>query len=195
MAEKTAVTKATARMREVIEQKAKEEEEIRQKLEEAQAEKVAAEMELQVATESMNLTEYEKAKDRVRRAKMAIEMYGKRYAQLGSMEMITEEESDRMIDDLLAYEAIQTDTFKAAFRDRLGTLADDLRAYLAEVEQVENTIRAWCSDVHANYRSPGTIYSETGTNRSPVPVPVHRVAYRGCDEARELDTFLRKYGI
>lgn len=167
-------------------------EHIRQKQEEARAQLEAAETTKRNATERMDLESFEAAENDIRKYQTAIEMYDGRLAQLIRQEYVTEEESDRVIKSLLDYEIQIGEDFKAALVEPLRALALLHAAYEKEVSDTESTIREWTRDIHANYRNAGTIYKETGTDRSPVPVPVHIIPFKGCAEASRLAVYLEK---
>ena len=148
------------------------------------------------ATETMNLEEYEKAREAKRKAKIAIDMYSSRYAQLQGQQLISEEESDKVIDSLLEYEDQIAERYKADIAGPLKTLNELTKAYRAEVADTEETIRAWSRDIRPNYSTRGTmsrIDPETGerTDRSDHPVAVHQIPYLGCDESTVLEGLLK----
>ena len=191
MAKQTVVEEVKARMQEMQQKKAGELETVRQKQQEAQTQKEAAELAIREATDSMDLEAYEEAKTAKRKAQTAIDMYSGKYAQISKQEYISEEDSDKVIDSLLAYEDELAAGFKAAVAEPLKKLDELQRAYFDAVDDVEQTIRAWTGNIHANYRSAGTIYRETGTNRAPHPVPVRTTPYTGCDEAHRLAQYIK----
>jgi len=191
MAKQTVVEEVKARMQEMQQKKAGELETVRQRQQEAQTQKEAAELALREATDSMDLEAYEEAKTAKRKAQTAIDMYSGKYNQISKQEYISEAESDKVIDSLLAYEDELAAGFKAAVAEPLKKLDELQKAYADAVEDVEQTIRAWTSNIHANYRNNGTTYAD-GTNRSPQPVPVRRLPYTGCSEARQLKEYLDK---
>lgn len=191
MAKQTVVEEVKARMQEMQQKKAGELETVRQRQQEAQTQKEAAELALREATDSMDLEAYEEAKTAKRKAQTAIDMYSGKYNQISKQEYISEVESDKVIDSLLAYEDELAAGFKAAVAEPLKKLDELQKAYADAVEDVEQTIRAWTSNIHANYRNNGTTYAD-GTNRSPQPVPVRRLPYTGCSEARQLKEYLDK---
>lgn len=191
MAKQTVVEEVKARMQEMQQKKAGELETVRQRQQEAQTQKEAAELAIREATDSMDLEAYEEAKTAKRKAQTAIDMYSGKYAQISKQEYISEADSDKVIDSLLAYENELAAGFKAAVAEPLKKLDELQRTYFDAVEDVEQTIRAWTDNIHANYRSAGTIYAETGTNRSPHPVAVHTTPYTGCGEAHRLAQYLK----
>ena len=112
-------------------------------------------------------------------------------------EYISEAESDAVIDSLLAYEKELEEGFKTAAADPLKQLAKIHAGYLDAVKDTESVIDAWQRDIHANYNTRGgaSFFDEfTGQhiNRSPAPIPVHRMPYTGCSEAAERGTYLEK---
>lgn len=191
MAKQTVVEEVKARMQEMQQKKAGELETVRQRQQEAQTQKEAAELAIREATDSMDLEAYEEAKTAKRKAQTAIDMYSSKYNQIKQQEYISEVESDKVIDSLLAYEDELAAGFKAAVAEPLKKLDELQKAYADAVEDVEQTIRAWTGNIHANYRNNGTTYTD-GTNRSPQPVPVRKIPYTGCSEAHQLKEYLDK---
>lgn len=170
---------------------------IYQKQTEARTQIEVAGLAIKEATEVMNLEAYEKAVADKRKAQAALDMYSGRYDQIRKQEYVTEAESDSVIDSLLGYEDTLAEDFKKAIAEPLRKLADLYKEYKAAVVDTENTIRNWERNVHANYSTRGgTKYKNevTGewTDRSPSPVPVHRLPYTGCSEATQLGDYLNK---
>ena len=154
------------------------------KLDEARTQREAADLAIKEATENMNLEAYEEAVDRKHKAQAAIDMYSGRYKQIEAKEYVAEEESDRVIDSLLAYEEEITAKFEEDIKAPLKTLEKLQADYEQEIEATETTMRTWQRDIHANYNTRGaaSFYDkETGehTHRSKKPVPVHRGYYEG----------------
>lgn len=167
-------------------------------LQKAAREKAAAAAEeMKIATERMDFDRYETAKETKRKANIALEMYDGRYNQIKTREIISEEESDQAIDRLLEYENQLTADFKEKAASLLQQLDALLETYQAEIRDTEETITLWGNEIHANYRTFGqsSFYDKaTGTtiDRSPAPIPVHRMNYTGCDEARKLCAYLNQ---
>lgn len=193
--EKTKLQEVQNRMKEMKDKKAKELLEIQGKLEEARAQKEAAEIAIKEATESTNLEAYEAAKDRKRRAQSAIDMYSGRYKQIQTKEFISETESDIVIDSLLDYEKEIAAKFEQDIAAPLLALKKLYADYSGEVKATEETIQEWGRDIHSNYNTRGTSTyydKETGkqTNRSPQPVPVHSLPYEGCSAGQLVRSFI-----
>lgn len=180
------------RMKELTDQRVADLKKIHTKKEEAEEQKKKAEEDLADATARMDLDAYEKAKAAVHSAQTAIDMYAARYEQIRKLEMISEEESDQVIDSVKEYEARLEKDFMKAIAEPLKQLHQIVDEYKDTVAEAEQTLHMWEQYVHANYRSPGTIYAATGTDRSPVPVPIRRLPYTGCKEANSLNDFLWK---
>lgn len=152
------------------------------------------------ATAFMDLDAFEKAKQDQAKAKNAMDMYEGRYAQLEKQEYISEEESDGVIDSLLAYEDALEEQFMQDLKEPLAQLRKISQAYTAAVDEAERTIRLWETTIHANYNTRGNAQyfdKETGesTNRSPVPYLVHKLPYKGCKEAHVLKEYLERASI
>ena len=184
------------RMRELMEAKTTQLAEIETRTAEARARLEAAGAAIRQATEEMNVDSYEAAKAQAAKAQAALDMYTARYAQLKNQEYISEAESDKVIDSLLEYEKDLEKDFKAALVVSLKNLAKLHADYVAAVNDAENTMAAWQQDIHANYRTRGSMTRVdplTGerTDRMERPVPAHRMYYGGCDEAVRLGRYLK----
>ncbi len=193
---KTVLQDVKELMKELLEKKAAQMREIQSKLSEARAQEEVADQAIQSSTENMDLDAFENAQEAKRRARVVISMYSSRYAQLQNQEIISEEESDKVIDDLLAYEKEIGERYKSDIRGPLQKLDDLTRKYQGEVAEVERTISAWGRDVHANYTTRGRMQRTdplTGekTDRAERPVPVRVLPYTGCDESAIMETFLK----
>ena len=152
------------------------------------------------ASERMDVRAYEQAKNDERKAKTALEMFTKRYNMLQTQDFISEEESDRTIDALLAYEVKLAEDFKQAIIEPLKQLAKLHKDYTDEVTAVEDTIETWTRDIHKNFNTRGAssrIDEATGerTYRADRPVPVHAVRYTGSYEATQLGEYLKKANV
>lgn len=196
MSKKNVTAEVKKRIEELINNKREELTVLNQKKNEAMEQKAAAEEAIEKATAIMDLESYEEAIKSKHTAQLAIDMYSGKYRQLSNQEYISEEESDKVIDSLLAYEDTLTEDFKAAIKEPLEQLEKIQKAYSEAVEETEKTIRTWEENIHANYSTRGkAIYTdkETGltTDRSDIPVLVHVVPFRGCDESIRLYRFLK----
>lgn len=196
MAKQTILQEVKARMQEMQDKKAEELQAIQNKKTEAYTQKEAAELAIQEATKSMDLEAYEEAKTAKRKAQSAIDMYSGKYAQISKQEYISEEDSDKVIDSLLAYENELAAGFKAAVAEHLKALSTTLQDYLTEIADTEGTITAWGATIHANHNSRGrTYYTDANgqeSTRSETPIPVHIMPYTGCREAHQLKEYLEK---
>ena len=166
---------------------------IEKKRQEAAQDAQKAQEALDNATTEMDLTAYEQAQESLRKALVTEQMYKGRADQLRRQEIISEEESDQVIDSLLAYEDALADKLAADIAPHMKALEEILTAYKSNVKETETTIAEWTSTIHANYRREGS--SRIGpdgksTNRLEYPVPVHAREYPGSDASQHLDRFL-----
>ena len=196
MEKKTQLEIAKAKMRELLDNKASQLREIQTKICDAKTKAEEADAAISTATEKMDLNGYEEAVAAKRKAKTALDMFSSRYKQLQGQQIISEEDSDKVIDSLLEYEDQIAERYKADIAGPLKTLNELTKAYRAEVADTEETIRAWSRDVRPNYSTRGTmsrIDPETGerTDRSDHPVAVHQIPYLGCDESTVLEGLLK----
>ena len=196
MPKKNVSQEVKERIQEMKEKKNKELAEITTKKAEAQAQKEDAEKALQKATEVTDIKAYEKAKKELHSAQTAIEMYNGRFEQISNQEYISEAESDRVIDELLSYEQELGADFVADLKEPLNQLREILSRYFADIREVEQTIRSWEVNIHANYSTRGqtirTLPNGETTDRMDAPIPVHRQFYTGCTEAHQLEEYLKK---
>ena len=171
-------------------------EEIRQKLAEAREAKEAAELAISDATKKTDLTAFEEASEAAEKASRAVEMYSRRLEQIREREFISEAESDQVINDLLSYEEELEERLKENAAGPLSKLKELVQAYLDEVAATEKTLASWQRDIHPNFHTRGRVsFSDplTGerSDRAPAPVPVHPMAFLGCEEALYLSNFLK----
>ena len=198
---KTATTPlqvAESQMKELLQVKAAELEKICNLKREAAAELRAASDAMEKATQELDSAAFEEAKAARQRAENKAGMINDRFSQVQRRELITEAESDAVIESLLKYEDDLNEDFRAAIAGPLEQLAELLSAYKKEIRAVETFISRWTADIHANYRTRGTslFIDENGgyTDRSAAPVPVHPIPFRGITEAAILLTALEKTG-
>lgn len=188
---KNATEETKKRIKEMIDQKEADLAQIRQMQTEAQTQKEAADMAIKAATAEMNLDAYEEAKQAKRKAQAALDMYAGKLKQIQQQEYVTEEESDRVINSMLVYEDALAKEFKEKLQGLISDLAGLHHKYVEAIYDTEKTIQLWEKNIHANFRSQTATYAD-GTNRSPLPVPVHVIPFIGCKEAQIIGNFLEK---
>jgi hypothetical protein len=172
------VSDTKKRIAEMIETKQNELKLARQKEHDAREEIAAATEEIKTATADMNLQAYEAATALRDKARTAADMYAAKAEQIRQQEYVTEEESDRVIDRLLEHEQELYKTFLDATSGPLEQLKKCCATYWDGIRETEALIQSWTRDIHANYRSEGTMYAN-GTNRADTPQPVRKVAFTG----------------
>lgn len=170
-------------------------------LEEAQAQLQEAKEAADKATRATDLNAFQKAKAEESRAATAVEMYTRRQKQLYSAGIITQKDSDAVIDRLLQYEKDLDKEFTTTIKEKLEEVREILKAYEKVIGDTESTINTWTQTIRPNYRTFGrTTYvdPETGetTDVSKNPVPVHiEGRYRGVAAANMLSDFFHKYDM
>lgn len=182
------VEKTEKEMKRIRDKRAADLETIRQKCEEIRTQVAAQESAMNQAAKEMDALNYEEAKDRKRKAEAALEMYDRRLNQIKRQELITESESDAVIDGLLDYEAQLTKKFKNEAGALLQQLNKVYSDYSGAVIDAEAVMTAWQNEIHANYRTFGRSFHTdpvTGQNvfRSDKPVAVHQMPYIGWSAA------------
>ena len=196
MTKKNTREQVTEQLKTLVEDKQQRLSTLQQKLSDAYKRMDEATNDMAAATVDMDLEACEKAKDRKRKAASDIEIYNAFLNKLQSQAVITEEESDKVIDSLLEYERGLSADFEATTSAALYELSETLKAYQEEIRQTELLMNLWTREIHANYNTRGTssyFDPETGTRtyRSPDPVPIRSKAFRGCELSTVIESFLR----
>lgn len=177
------------KIRDLQKKKYEELETIAVKRQEANAEAEAAAEAVKNAAANMNIDAYEKAKAREAKARTAAEMYAAKYEQIRKQEFFSDQESEKVIADLLAHEEQLTEEFKKAIAEHNVQLSKLYTQYRGNILDTESIIDQWVSEIHKNYISDRATYGSRG-NRSPEPVPVHSVPFYGCPESDYLAQYL-----
>lgn len=192
MAKKDVLQEVKDKMKAIRESRAAELELIQKKKAETIKSIEHIDAEIKSAVERIDIDAYETAKAKSASAHAALDMYNARYDQINKHELISEEESDNVIDTLLDYESQLDDAFKTAIKQPLQTLHDLLKAYMDTINDTENTIIQWESGIHPNYRNSNALFTKSGSGRADRPIPVHRIQYTGCEIAMRINTFLNQ---
>lgn len=197
MSKKNVAQETQKRIAEMQEKKATELKEIDNKITELMEKKNSLADIMEIATEKMDLQNYKKADQELKEVKTAIDMYNGKYKQISAQRYISESESDRVIDNLLAYEKQLEQDFIADLKEPICTLREILKNYFDSIQETEQTIRTWETQIHANYSTRGLTFrtdAETGkrTDRSATPVLVHNTPFKGCNTALALSEYLNK---
>lgn len=194
---KTVLEEVKEKIKAIEDRRVSEKLELKERITKAQAEEADAREAVYNAAAVLNSEAHAKAAEREARAHNLVRMYEEKARQIQSQEDISEEESDRIIDSLLAY----SKGLDADFTEAVKKKAEDLRkmneAYEEEARETERIINYWCDHVHANYNTRGrTTYYVDGkaTHRSPVPVPVimRHTPWTGCSASNALQDFLSR---
>ena len=188
------ITKVQKQIEDLKSQRRAELAKISEELTAVKAERATAESEIKAATEAMDFDSYEKAKRDASRADLKLEMLKARYRQYETKEIVSEEESDKVIASIKIYEAVLGNEYYDAITAPIKQLRALTDKYLEEIRTAENLMVQWTQDIHKNYRSETTTY-EDGTNRSPRPVPVRTTPFHGLPVANTVDSFLKTQDI
>lgn len=141
------------------------------------------------AAENMSASEYSSATAEKSKLEIEASMYSDRLKQIQGKEMVTAEESEATIAALLAYEKQLEAEFAEALAPHLKAIKELTDKQRADAAEAETTLREWTYRIRPNYISKGTTYPD-GTNRSPVPVPIHPMGYFGGVLAARMDDIL-----
>lgn len=172
---KTVLEDVKEKIKEIEDKRVLDKLKMQEALAKSKAEEEEARKALGDAASAMDVDAYGTAAERESRAHSLVQMYEEKSRQLKAQGDISEKESDRIIDNLLAY----SESLDADFTEALKKKAEELQkmqdAYTAEAQEIERTINYWCDHIHANYNTRGrSTYYVDGkpTHRSPEPVPV-----------------------
>ena len=142
---------------------------------------------MQEAQEDLDAGGYYDAKTELEKLQTAEEMYKGRLSQIRKEKLISEADSDAVIESLLAYEKELSEQFESEAKEILRKLTGQLKKYREEVMKTEAVLGTWTANIHPNFRSyTGTTYGSSGTNRSPNPVSVHPGGYVGSEASVSL---------
>lgn len=196
MQKQTPLEEARKKMRELLDKQQEDLEAIYRLQATARTEIEAAGLALKDAAERMDIAAYTAADQARNTARIGLEMYQARQQQILKKELITEAESDKVINSLLDLERQLAEDFEAALIAPLVQLAELQRDHMARIREVESVLDAWQRDIHANYDTRGVTryYDEkTGeyTSRSKIPVAVHSAPYRGCEASLKVEKWLK----
>lgn len=157
-----------------------------EKEEAARAQLALIEEELKAAAEAMDAGAYEKALTKKHKINITLEMLRDRRGQIKDQEyLISEVESDAVIDSLLKFEDELAAEFEKDIAPVMKQLTDLYKEYAANIYKTEETITKWTNKIHAYYKT-------SGGSRADKPQAVHFLAYTGSDRAERLRSFLIK---
>ena len=196
MAKQNILQEVQASIKEMQDKKQADLDKIAEKKEEARQQIEAAAQAMNAATEQMDVDAYEEAKTAKRKAQTALDMYNGRYAQILGQEYISEAESDKVIDSLLAYDRELAVDFEKALAEHLLAIKSLAEDFNTEEARLRNTLTLWQESIHKNYRTLGhTLYTdpETGeqTTRSKKAVDIMKYAQMGSTAVNSVRDFLK----
>lgn len=145
----------------ILDARAKESEDLRQKIKKHEKDIETAEKERAAAEESMNLDAFRAAKIRREEAQDAITLYSTRLKALQRKEDVSESDSDAVIDDLLAIQNAHDIEFENDAKKIIDNVRELLAKYEATNTRIENDLRCWHENVKPN-RRPGGVGSDHG---------------------------------
>ncbi len=151
-----------------------------------------ADKSIQDASERLDPEAYQAALKEKEAAGIAASMYERRLEQIMAKKMLTEDESDAVIDGLLMYEARLSAEFYASIIEPIRRLRQAHSEYIAAVRDVERTFNEWTTNVHANHREglrcdgQKVTYDRLAEKARPIRV----LPFMGCKSAVEIGSFL-----
>lgn len=176
----------------IIREQEAERAEIAAKMEAVEKEIAECDSLIMEATAATDPDSYVTAKERKNRAEYAREMLHTRLNAIEARRTVTEQESDRVIDELLEHERAVFAAYDDAIREPVEVLRTLTAKHRQEVEEIETTVRRWCTVVHPNYRTFGRTRYANGSERAPYAVPVHPIPVKGSDNAHAVEGMLKE---
>jgi len=189
---KNTAAEVRERIEEMIGDQAQQLADIQEKIEAERKAEAEARAAIEQAVADLDFDRNHEAKRALDNAIERRELLSKRAEMLRSRKLVTEEESDRVIDSLLRYEKDLAAEYVAGLSKILSQLDEITSNYAADVKEAEGVILTWTQQVFPNYRSDTGLYQGGTTNRAPKPVPVHATAYQGCSEFLITKEFVKK---
>ena len=187
----TELTRIRTYMEKLKSERAAEIQSVKAKIRDAEAGIKDAEARIDTATRKTDLEAFTEAEKDQKAANTKRAMYSERLKQLEDLDFVTDQESEETINSIIAYEKTIGTQIDERIRESVEALDKLITAYEHEIEDAERTIKDWTGTIHPNYISEGTIYAETGTHYSPVPIPVRRTPYEGTERAKAARRFIR----
>lgn len=188
----TALEKANEAMQSIAAKRAEDLEKINEELEKANAEIARYTADMDEATANMNMAAYAAAKKNLSSAETSAEMYKSRYSTIKAKEMISEADSDAVIDSVFACEK----SASALYEEKAERLVRELDAltteYCAVIADAESIMRHWTARVHKNYRH-GVGTSRPQRDKSGKAVGIRVVPYAGCYLSNVVKQFVDKF--
>lgn len=154
----------------------------------------AAQATMEEATDKLELERYAEAKQQKEEAETALAMFEGKCKKVEQKVLVTDEDSEAVIEGILSYEEQLEREFLDAIRkpiEELRALQEDHWQKVAEAERIMNR---WTSEIHANYIScMRRRDAETGewTSKVDYPVPVRVEKYLGCPASKVIRDFLK----
>ncbi len=189
---KNTAAEVRERIEEMIGDKAQKLADIQEKIEAERKAEAEARAAIEQAVADLDFDRNHEAKRALEQAIERRELLSKRAELYRSRKLVTEEESDRVIDSLLRYEKDLAAEYVAGLNKILSQLEEMTSNYAANVDEAERVILSWTQNIFPNYRSDTARYQGGTTNRAPQPVPVHTIAYLGCAESIITKEFVKK---
>lgn len=199
----TILEKVSAQIDDLISAKNAQLADINARLDELSVELDSAKSAMDAATSVLDEDAFAAAESRLKKAETKIKMCESRREQIASRDYISEDESEKTIDALLAYE----NTIAAEFKSEVSPLLDALEKlrseYVDEVKKTEEALRRWTSEIRETYTNrTGSLRIVDGqrTNRFDSPQKLHAVQYNGGEVCHslgkvllEMKSVMRKY--
>ena len=189
---KNTAAEVRKRIEEMLEEQTRQMDVIQERIEAERKAEAEARTTIEQAVADLDFDRNHEAKRALDNAIERRELLSKRAELYRSRKLVTEAESDRVIDSLLQYEKDLAAEYVAGLSKILSQLEEMTSNYAANVDEAERAILSWTQNIFPNYRSDSSRYQGGTTNRAPYPVAVHTTAYLGCDESIITKEFVKK---
>lgn len=145
----------------------------KKELEKAEKELEKAESMKAAAVKEMDAAGYKKADSKIADLTIEKRMYADRLQQLLNQELISEAESDNVIDSLIEYQDAAEKEFEAAAGPVIDSLIELYSDCADKITAAEDLINEWTYKIHANHRAQIGAYPKGKEPRRAYSVPVH----------------------
>lgn len=179
------VEKANALRDELLEKRDAKISKLNSKIEELKQQAEAEEAAMNEATSSLNVTAYIKAKANKEQAETLAKMYTGKLDEVRRADMISEEDSDKVIRDIWKYEDDLTEKYLNDAVEHIKALLDLSEKYNNAIRNSHYALQMWAGNVRAFYNPDAPSWN----NGKLAPSPVIRTK----QEASELTDTTNKY--
>ena len=166
MKSKNILTETKKRLEQIREQKRRETSFVDDKLAKIRNEQAKLKKEQAKASDEMNLDSYSELSEKLNTITTAINMYEEKRASLNSVTDVSQDESDKTIDGLIAYQYDLARQFLSAIAEPMEQIEKAITDYDTDLVNLRNTIASWQAETRLDYRGGQIIPAFIGCGES-----------------------------